>query len=147
MAKLSTAQDTAIGGFAGGQFPTGTNSRTITALENNGYVTRVGEGFELTDKGLRYLGTEPSDVTTVDEITELLDAPHGTLLCDQASAYGTDAPFSVESFIDSLSREWKQDYREHNAFIWSNMSASEIKKDMRTAVPIGRAGIRAMNKR
>lgn len=151
MAKLTPAQDKAIQAFgADGEFPKGTRTATIEGIRTAGLIEHWNgdDSWDLTADGREYLGLAPiANTTTTDEIVELLDAPHGTLLCDQAEAYSTDAPFSVESFIDSLPREWSQDYREHNMFIWANMSASEIKKDMRTAVPIGRAGIRAMNKR
>lgn len=102
MAKLSAAQDKAIGALNNGEFPLGTNKRTIDALVNNGYVTEDNTFYELTEKGLQYLGTD----TTVEEITaELNTNPWETPLADweRELLYGNHAtPFVVQHLFGNI---------------------------------------------
>lgn len=70
MAKLSAAQDKAIRGLSKGEFPLGTNKRTIDALVKSGYVVEDNTFYDLTVTGREYLGIDES----IGEITALLDS-------------------------------------------------------------------------
>lgn len=150
MAKLTPAQDKALKAFgADGEFPKGTRAATIEGIRAAGLIVSLeNDGtWDLNPDGRAYLGLAPiaDNNTTVDKITEP-DASIGTLPTDDVQMANWEREL-IAAYVDTLPAVWSQNYREHNAFIWANMSTAEIKADMRTAVPIGRAGIRAMNKR
>lgn len=116
MAKLSAPQDKAIRGLSRGEFPMSTNGRTITALVNGGYVTEDNTFYDLTTKGREYLGVDKA----AEEIQELLNAPHGTLPCDQS-----EKPFAVQQLMGNV---WQTVGRVAatwgTANVWRNRMAS-----------------------
>ena len=110
MAKLSAAQDKALRMWRVGEFPMGTNKRTVESLVNNGYVTEDNTFYNLTDKGREYLGL-----------------PSTPILADVVPA----------QWIDPR-------YLANNIKVWQNLTVDEIRKDIGTAVPVGRASMRHM---
>lgn len=103
MAKLSPAQDKALNAWRVGEFPLGTNKRTIEALVKGGYVIEDNTFYNLTPDGREYLGLPPVPNTTVDEIQELLKPVHAGPLADwEKELIGIDPelPFTVQEWIN-----------------------------------------------
>lgn len=135
MAKLSAPQDKAIHALTNGEFPLGTNKRTIDALVNNGYVTEDNTFYDLTEKGREYMGLPSVANTTVDEIVELLEP-----VADWEREL-------TALLISAVPSRWADPrYLAENVKVWQGLTLSEIKKDIRTAVPVGREGMRQLRK-
>lgn len=122
MAKLSPAQDKAIRGLSKGEFPLGTNKRTIEALVNNGYVMENNTFYDLTATGREYLGVE---TVTVDDVLAELNTN----------------PWDV---VPSLPAGWAM--TPHNRKAWEDLTEEEIRADIATARPVAnRKDIRSGN--
>lgn len=121
MAKLSDAQINAITFYATGEGDQ-PRANTRTALIKNGLLN---ENNTVTTDGYAAAGIEVP-TTTVDEIEELLNAPIGSLASDVTLPVGWDAPW----------------FAKNNRQAWKGLSDVEIQKDIKTAVPVGRAARR-----
>ncbi len=134
MAKLSDAQINGLKFYALGEGDA-PQKRTRDSLVKNGFLR---DDNTVTDDGFTAAGIERA---TVDEITELLDAPHGTLLCDQAEAYG------VAGEDKPIPAQWVSGkFAQNNLSVWQGLSNADIHADIATAVPIGRAAQRYARK-
>jgi len=124
MAKLSDAQIKAIKFYATGE---GEQPRKNTrdSLITNGFLN---EDNTVTNDGYSAAGIERK-TATVDEILELLE-PVNDWTCET-------------SILDSVPDQWSTPrVRNHNERVWDGLPLDEIKKDIKTAVPVGRAGRR-----
>ena len=125
MAKLSDAQINALKFYANGE-GSAPRENTRKSLVTNGFLN---ENNTVTTDGYAAAGIE-IPTTTVDEIVELLDAPVGSLASDVTLPAGWDVPR----------------FAENNRMVWQGLSDAEIRKDIRTAVPVGRKGMRQLRK-
>lgn len=140
MANLTPAQDKALKAFgADGEFPKGTRAATIEGIRAAGLIMHWNgdDSWDLTPDGRAYLGLAPiaNTTTTVDEIVELLEP-----VADWEREL-------TRAVIDMFPAQWSDSrYVAGNVKVWQNLTVDEIRKDIATAVPIGREGMRRMRK-
>lgn len=149
MAKLTPAQDKAIQAFgADGEFPKGTRGATIEGIRAAGLIVSLeNDGtWDLNPDGRAYLGLAPlPNTATTDEIVELLDAPIGSLPTNDDDEIDPETA-SINAFIagfGSAPEAWRTvQHFDRNRAAWDGLTLAEIRKDIATAVPIGRSAQR-----
>lgn len=139
MANLTPAQDKAIKAFgADGEFPKGTRAATIEGIRAAGLIMHWNgdDSWDLTPDGRSYLGLPPVvNTATTDEILELLEP-----VADWEREL-------TALLIDAVPAQWSDPrYLADNVKVWQNLTVDEIRKDISTAVPVGREGMRRMRK-
>lgn len=131
MPKLSDAKMNALTQVHNGETLTA-RQNTVDSLVRDDYLAMYTTGYVLTDKAYELGFSRPSETsTTVDEI-EALPAPL--------------ADWEIEltrAVMEMFPAKWStSDVIADNVKVWNNLSIAEIRADIKTAVPIGRAGKR-----
>lgn len=139
MANLTPAQEKALKAFgADGEFPRGTRAATIEGIRAAGLIVSLeNDGtWDLNPDGRAYLGLPPiANTATTDEILELLEP-----VADWEREL-------TALLLNAVPAQWSDPrYLAGNVKVWQNLTVDDIRKDIRTAVPVGRAGRRQMRK-
>jgi len=130
MAKLTPAQDKALNMWRVGEFPLGTNKRTIDSLVNNGYVIEDNTFYNLTTKGREYLGVDETTEDIID-LLEPVDSERGKRITAMAveAEHNLARPFVVRELVGGV---WsvikgKRAITWGTANVWRNLLASQRK--------------------
>lgn len=138
MAKLSDAQINALKFYANGE-GAAPQKRTRDSLIKNGFLS---DDNMVTDEGYKAAGITAladdiaeASATTVDEIMDLLEP---------VPAWEREL---TRLIVNELPAGWHNPkHLPGNLIAWQGITLDEIRKDIRTAVPVGREGMRQMRR-